>query len=418
MLYFLGETTILVIRKLLILKMSSAARRRNMKICPEIDRLDSRDARGTSPKRELSSAKLAAGFAYRSDSIPSAWRVCFGAFLAVLVMLPGWDAWGQAATANEGLTRTQEIGLKKGWNAIYLEVQPDDSDPGEIFRDLPIDKVATYFGSKDSVQFVTDPSIDLFENLGWAMWYSEARPDAFLTSLSAIYGRRAYLVHAKTDVQWQVKGTPLPDETEWRVDQLNLVGFPIVSPGAPSFAEFFAGAKGPRTDRIYRMVNGSWQKLGSPASTPMRSGEAFWIFCDAPTSYEGPLTVETKLRRGLILPDGAGDSLVFRNVSENPLEITVEHLTPLEPPVPLSIDVKVVGAPSTPVQTGAIPQPAGAWSETFVLRAGGSVALPFRARTAEMTRSFQASLLRITTDLGTESWVPVYATRSDLQENE
>jgi hypothetical protein len=339
---------------------------------------------------------------------------------ATLVTLAGGTAHAQVA-GSEGsreLTRTQEIGLTKGWNAVYLEVEPRDSDPAVVFRGLPIDQVATYFGSKDSAQFVTDPGIDLFRNLGWAVWYAGDRPDAFLTSLSAIYGRRGYLVHAKANTQWQIEGTVLREETEWRVDQFNLTGFPVASPGAPSYAEFFAGAKGPRLDRIYRLVNGSWQKLASPAATPMRSGEAFWIFCDAPCTYRGPLEVETRLRRGLMLADGGTDALVLRNVSADPIQITIEHLTPLAAPVPLSIEVKVVGAPSGPVQIGAVSKPAEAWSESFNLGAGGSLALPFYARSAEMTLPLQRSLLRITTDLGTESWVPVFATRSDLRASE
>ncbi len=346
----------------------------------------------------------------------SGFLVAFAVFLFSI----GWETRAQDTVAGSalGLTRTQEIPLRTGWNAVYLEVEPEDSDPAVVFRGLPVDKVATYFGSKDSVQFVTDPGIDLFRNLGWAVWYAEDRPDAFLTSLSAIYGRRAYLVHAKVDHQWQVTGTPLREETEWRADQFNFVGFPLVSPGAPSFAEFFAGATGIRTDRIYRLVNGSWQKLALPASTPMRSGEAFWIFCDAPSTYRGPLVVETRSRKGLILSDGGTDSLVLRNVTDNPLPVTVEHLTPLALPVPLSIEVKVVGDPSAPVQTGSESMPAGVWSESFTLAAGGSLALPFHARNTEMTAPFQSSLLEISTGLGTLAWVPVFATRSDLQEGD
>jgi hypothetical protein len=321
-------------------------------------------------------------------------------------------------TSESALLRTQTITLKSGWNAVYLEVEPDDSDPGVVFKDAPVDMAASYFGSKSSVQYVTDPSVDLFKNLGWAVWYKGDRPDSFLTSMDAIYGRRAYLVHSLSDAQWNVEGTARKNETEWRTDQFNLVGFPLASPGAPSYAEFFKAAKGLRTDRIYRLIGGVWKKVTNAAATPMRSGEAFWIYCDGPCRYRGPLEVETKFRSGLAMADGGTDSLILRNVSNDPIEVTIEHVDQVSNPVPLSLMVKVVGAPSALVSNVAIEQPSGAWTEVFTLNAGEKLALPFAVRVAEMNSSLQVSVLKVSTALGTESWVPVAATRSDLSESE
>ena len=321
-------------------------------------------------------------------------------------------------SSEASVLRTQVIALKTGWNAVYLEVEPVDSDPNVIFKGAPVDMVASYFGSKSSVQFVTDPSVDLFKNLGWAVWYRGDRPDAFLTSLDAVYGRRVYLVHALSDLQWNVEGTPLKNEVEWRTDQFNLVGFPLASPGAPSYGEFFKAAKGLRTDRIYRLIDGVWKKVANVAATPMRSGEAFWIYCDGPCSYSGPLEVETKFRSGLLMADGGTDSLILRNVSSDPIEVTIEHADQETSPVPLSLVVKIVGAPSALVSNIAIDQPSGAWTEVLTLDAGEKLALPFSVRVAEMNSSLQVSVLKISTALGTESWVPVAATRSDLSESE
>lgn len=320
-----------------------------------------------------------------------------------------------AETTNR-LERTQAISLKKGWNAVYLEVEPNDSDPAVVFRDTPVDMVAAYFDTKASVQFVTDPSVDLFKNLGWAVWYHQDRPDAFLTSLDAVYGRRAYLVHAKSDAVWNVAGAPMREFSNWRADQFNLVGFPVAAPGAPSYREFFKAAKGLRTDRIYRLINGAWKKVTDAAATPMRSGEAFWIYCDGPSSYSGPLEVETKYRSGLTMSDGSTDSLILRNVSNDPLEVTVEHVEKASNSVPLSLMVKIVGDPSALVSDLAIEKSSGAWTETFTLKAGETLGLPFTARVAEMNSPLQLSVLKVSTALGTESWVPVTATRSDLSD--
>jgi hypothetical protein len=48
------------------------------------------------------------------------------------------------------------------------------------------------------------------------------------------------------------------------------------------------------------------------------------------------------------------------------------------------------------------------------MEAGARLGLPFMARTAEMTAYEQVSLLKISTDLGTELWVPVVGRRADL----
>jgi len=326
----------------------------------------------------------------------------------------------QAETTATGATnlleRTQTITLTAGWNAVYLEVEPEDSDPAVVFKDAPVDMVASYFESKSSVQFVTDPSVDLFKNLGWAVWYKADRPDAFLTSLDAVYGRRAYLVHATSDAVWNVAGSPMREFSDWRADQFNLVGFPVAAPGAPSYSEFFKAAKGLRTDRIYRLINGAWKKVTDAAATPMRSGEAFWIYCDGPSNYSGPLKVETKFCSGLAMSNGSTDSLILRNVSDDPLEVTVEHVEQASSPVPLSLMVKIVGDPSALVSNLAIEKSSGAWTETFTLKAGETLGLPFTARVAEMNSPLQLSVLKVSTALGTESWVPVTATRSDLSD--
>ena len=327
-------------------------------------------------------------------------------------------SWAVSGAAAQALQRTQTISLKKGWNSVYLEVDPGEQDPDQVFGGTPVDIAATYFAPKSGAQFITDPGVDLFKSLGWGVWYRGDRPDAFLTSLDAVFGRRAYLVHATSDYQWELVGTALREERRWRSDQFNFVGFPVASPGAPSFAEFFAGAKGPRTDKLYRLVDGAWKKLSDAAATPMRSGEAFWVYCEGPSRFRGPLEVETRLRSGLVLAEGASDKLILRNRSANPLDVTVEHVTASAAPVPMSILIKVVGMPSSPIATGQVTKPAGGWSESFGLAAGASIALPFQARRGEMTQAAHASLLKVTTAMGTVTWVPVFATRADLEETD
>ena len=347
-------------------------------------------------------------------------RRLIGVGVAVLLggLTPGSSVRAQEASGESRLLeRVQTISLQKGWNAVYLEVEPADSDPARIFGGHPIDIAATYFPTKGSTQFVTDPGVNLFKNLGWGVWYAGERPDAILTTLDAIHGRRAYLVHAKHDYQWSVRGAVGREEVLWQPDAFNFVGFPVASVGGPSFAEFFSGSDAQRHNRVYRLVNGAWRQVVNPAAEPMKSGEAFWSYCEGSSRYRGPLCVETQFRQGLVLVDGSADKLVLRNETGHPISASVTHVTPIEQSVPLSALVRVVGDPEDPVRYVSAKQPAGTWTHSLpTLEAGQAIALPFEARRKEMDHANHGSLLKITTDLGTECWVPVVAERSDLED--
>lgn len=92
----------------------------------------------------------------------------------------------QVEEPSTGHRRIQEVSLTKGWNAVFLEVEPLDASPERIFAGLPVDRVATWYGGPVSNQFVTDPGVDLFKSKGWSVWYAPKLPEAFLKSLDSI----------------------------------------------------------------------------------------------------------------------------------------------------------------------------------------------------------------------------------------
>ncbi len=143
-------------------------------------------------------------------------------------------------------------------------------------------------------------------------------------------------------------------------------------------------------------------------------GEAFWIFCRGGSAYQGPFTVETADNGMLTLESGG--AVVLRNHTDHPVTPHLEHLALDAKPVPLSINVRVLGDPSAPVKVVAAKKPAGDWSQEMpAMEAGARLGIPFTARTAEMTAPEQVSLLKISTDMGTELWVPVVGRRVDLE---
>jgi hypothetical protein len=334
--------------------------------------------------------------------------------LAAGIVLLNASATG-AAAAESAMKRTQTISLTAGWNAVFLEVEPLDVAPAKVFEGKPVDIAAAYFAHEAPTQYVNNPGTQLFKGLGWGVWYAENRPDAFLKSLNAIYGQQAYLIHATQPFQWKVEGLASMGAVKWQPNSYNLTGFGVASPGAPSFADFFAASPAHRGQAVYRLVNNVWKQVTNPAAEAMRSGEAFWVYCKGPSDYQGPLTVETSPRSGLLTLDSSG-SLVLRNQTDHPVTPLLEHVTVDSLPIPLSINVRLTGDLSGPLKTGSVEKPAAAWSQPMPpLEAGARIGIPLTARTAEMTAAQQGSLLKITTDMGTELWVPVVSRRVDLE---
>jgi hypothetical protein len=335
-------------------------------------------------------------------------------YLVVLCFVHGFapHAWG----ADGGqILRTQTIQLHRGWNAVFLEVYPGETKPSALFAQTPVDIVAAFFAPGSSAQFMTQPGADLFSQAGWGVWYAENRPDAFLKTLYSIYGQQGYLIHAKSDSTWTVTGAVVPAQTKWQANAYNFVGFSMHPTAAPTFAQFFSGAAALRHNKIYRLVNDMWRRVSDASAETMRPGEAFWIYCDGATTYQGPLRVETKTRTGLVLGKDE-DNLTLWNDTPNPLQPTVEHVVAEGSSVPLSLVVQVTSATNTLTKSVSVAQPAGGWTQPLPpLEAGAACKMPLEARTQDMSANIQGSLLKITTDLGTVQWLPVFCLRQDLE---
>lgn len=319
------------------------------------------------------------------------------------------------STARAELVRTQEIALQPGWNAVYLELDPTSSDPASVFAGLPVDAVATYVAPSKGAQFVRNPNAALLGTYGWSVWYAPSRSDAFLTSMHAIYGGKPYLIHATTSATMQVSGSVSPGRMTWTPDAYNFVGFSVAAPGAPTFQQFFRGSPAHNHNKIYRLVDGTWRQVLNPASEPMRAGEAFWIFCSGRSDYPGPLQVSTRTQAGVTLSSKGGSELVFRNRADHPLSFQVEHLTDPANPVPVSTPVQVMDEAAGGLRTLSVHFDEEHFVQQFpALEAGRAVRLPLALRVQDAGPGLRHSLLKVATDLGTITYIPVTASRDDL----
>jgi len=243
---------------------------------------------------------------------------------------------------------TQTIPLHGGWNAVFLEVQPDPAQCDDVFAGLPVESVWAYNRHHAPVQFIQDPATLVPGSPDWLTWLPVQNGAAASTvSLFAVEGRRAYLVKLADNAgnqNWNVKGRPVVKPVTWLQDSLNLVGFSVMPGAGPSFQNFFAGSPAHLNQPIFRLsAQGQWTKVTLPASTFVNSGEAYWISCLSPSSYSGPFLPDTGFRTGLEYGRSMVEhTLKLKNTSATARTLTLTKLSseiPGAPSAPLAGDV-------------------------------------------------------------------------------
>jgi len=109
---------------------------------------------------------------------------------------------------------TQTFTLRPGWNAIFLEVQPEPRDPAAVFAGLgDLDSVWTRLSRESTAEFIQDPSEGLYGQPGWHAYFNVPESDfrSKITNLYAVLGNQAYLVKIKDTAPaggftWNVTG--------------------------------------------------------------------------------------------------------------------------------------------------------------------------------------------------------------------
>jgi len=152
----------------------------------------------------------------------------------------------------------------------------------------------------------------------------------------------------------------------------------------------------------------------NPAAETMRAGEAFWIHCQGPSDYTGPVAVSTPSPFGIFLSPSGGGEIVFRNRAPHPVALRLAHTADSEAPVPISVEIEARDEASGDLRKAAIHLPAGNWEQALpTLEAGQSIRLPLALRVQDMPAGVRRSIITVFTDLGTKTVVPVTATRDE-----
>ena len=92
---------------------------------------------------------------------------------------------------------TQTITLNPGWNAVYLEVQPANSDCDAVFAGIPVESVWAWNRRFSSVQFIQDANQLVPGQPDWLVYLPSDQPARATRNLFAVQGARAYLIKLK-----------------------------------------------------------------------------------------------------------------------------------------------------------------------------------------------------------------------------
>jgi hypothetical protein len=295
-----------------------------------------------------------------------------------------------AARESRAETVVQSLELKRGWNAVFLEVEPSSAVPADAFAGVSgLESVWTWNRRTSAVQFIDDPGNPL-EPLPYMLAYFPSQP-ALVSNLHAIHGEAPYLIHINTDTgpptqTWTVSGQPAVPRADWKPNSFNLVGFHLDPLAPPNFGAFFAGSPAHAGQEIWRLDNatGTWVQVLDPATTTMKQGEAFWVYCAGSSTFAGPLAVQLELSSGLDFAAGlTEEAVVVKNAGEGVRTVSVEvtrndpqlHVWRHDPQDPAGIWVNLFSNPlSVSVPGGAVQR-----LRLGVVRAGLTAGQPYEA---------------------------------------
>ncbi|MBI2926730.1 MAG: hypothetical protein HYY24_13620 [Verrucomicrobia bacterium] len=232
---------------------------------------------------------------------------------------------------------TQTITLNPGWNAVFLEVQPAPDDCDSVLAGVPVESVWAWNRRFATVQFIQDPSQLVPGGPDWLAYLPADHAARATRNLFTLQGARAYLVKLKDGTQqttWKVVGQPVTRQVEWIPNSYNLLGFNVASSGSPTFQNFFAGSPAHAGQRAFRLsAAGHWELIASPATTALRAGQAYWIFCQGASIFSGPMQPTLEDRDGLIYGRILTEQSVrIKNTSTSARSLTVQQLPSETPP--------------------------------------------------------------------------------------
>lgn len=293
---------------------------------------------------------------------------------------------------------TQTFDLHPGWNAVYLEVQPAQNDIDQMLAGIPVESVWRWIPTKvDQVQFILDPAEGLQNINGWHGYFPYPRPEAFLTNLFSMRANQAYLIKlgGTQNVTWQVTGKPQATRKRWISDSFNLVGLGVEPGNEPTFGDYFSSSPAHAGQSIYRLAaSGVWEPIQQPYATPISSGEAYWVYVNGKSAYQGPMQITLSYGKELEYKASLTDQkVIVQNNTSIPTAVTVRRLGGAVTPMPLSYELidNATNERSWPSLQNSL---------SYAIEADNDVILNLGVRRKDFTEERMEELLEFTNGLG------------------
>ncbi|MBN2808531.1 MAG: hypothetical protein JXR80_03455 [Deltaproteobacteria bacterium] len=225
-----------------------------------------------------------------------------------------------------GAQVTREYSLQSGWNAIYLDIEPDDSDPATVFNGISqIESVWMWNANAGTVEFIQNPAELEPAEAPYLTWL----PGSILSNLGAIHGNQAYLIKTTGACTLTVNGEPLLPAIDWKPNSFNLVGFHLDAAHLTTFDSFFGPypeflqSDGSLADIYALDGNGQW--VAAAPTDMMEEGEAFWIYCWGSSTFTGTLRVQVEQNGRLDFGEVLSmQDIVIYNLSDAPQSVSLD----------------------------------------------------------------------------------------------
>ena len=314
-----------------------------------------------------------------------------------------------AALSARAQTVSQSINLQAGWNSIWLEVTPNNTDLEAVFSGVPLEAVWTFQRRLSAVDYIQNVNEPLWNRDQWLVHVPTNRVESINNNLFAVFGQRAYLVKMTAAATMTVTGQPSGRGTPWAPDAYNLRGYPIDPASPPTFNNFFSpspahfNSVSNRLERIYKLTaTGAWT-LAGPGER-MQRGVAYWTYCRGNSDYQAPLSLVIDGLEGLDF-GGNADDLTLGLVNRGPTSATVS-VRDLSSPTPLAY---ALVNPSTGLSWFDLPPTLS----TNVGGGGAEARLRLAVRRSTLAGDYH-SLLEVRNGAGVRWFLPLSAQRQPV----
>lgn len=230
--------------------------------------------------------------------------------------------WAILSEVALGQLVTESINLQAGWNAVWLNLEPEPNTLDEILAaqspSLDYQAIWTLEGNRTNSAILTGDAT--------GRWFFHDRDvPAALSTLNVLHGHRGYLINMRSAGQLLLTGRPLIRNTQFTSRTSTLFGvLTDVTSGFFSFEEFFSHPKAigkvrtsgtPATHDIFTLFAGAYVRKNFVSA--IQPNTAYWVNVTQDFEYSGPLDV-------LSAPNGLSFG---RNTSLRTLSIEVPAST-------------------------------------------------------------------------------------------